>query len=562
MALFMTTKLKSIMPIGIILLLISCGDNSNTPPTDPVDLVTQEPEAPISKGNASRMLNQLTFGATLDDIDHLVAINRTAWLEEQFALSPSLHVPLVEPFSEREDFWRKYRMAAWLENAIYAPDQLRQRMAFVLSEIFVISEFNDVLGNDPKAVANYYDLLVTHAFGNYRDLLEAVTLSPTMGIYLSMLGNEKPDTTRNIRPDENYAREVMQLFTIGLVELENDGSNKVDENGATISTYDQATIKGFAHVFTGWHYNGTTEESWFRWWDNQDLYGTMVPVQAFHDTGEKTLFSGVLLPANQTAEQDLKAALDALFNHPNVPPFIAKQLIQKFITSNPSPAYVDRIANVFIDNGLGERGDLQAVVKALVLDDEAINGHISAPDTYGKMREPILKATHLWRAFNLTTDNEIIDLGWPEYYFNQAPLASPSVFNFFRPDYSPPSLKNTTGLLAPELQIATETAVTHTSNFVAWLGMWHAFSGDFTEIEEHDRQQLWIDLTEYVPLAENDPRLLVEQLNLILTGDILTPEAVDLLVDYYGELEWAPTHERISNLIFLIMSSPQYSVIR
>ncbi|MBU2881433.1 DUF1800 domain-containing protein [Psychrosphaera sp. B3R10] len=558
----MTTKLKFIMPLSIILLLISCGDNSSKSNTEPVVKIIPEPESPINAANASRLLNQLTFGATLEDINYLVEINRKAWLEEQFDVTPSLHVPLIEPFSDREDFWRKYRMAAWFERAIYAPDQLRQRMAFVLSEIFVISEFNDVLGNDPKAVANYYDLLVTHAFGNYRDLLEAVTLSPAMGIYLSMLGNEKPDTSRNIRPDENYAREVMQLFTIGLVELENDGSIKLDENGAPISTYDQATIKGFAHVFTGWHYNGTTEDTWFRWWDNQDLYGTMVPVQAFHDTAEKALFSGVLLPANQTAEQDLKTALDALFNHPNVAPFIAKQLIQKFITSNPTPAYVERIANVFIDNGAGERGDLKAVVKALILDEEAINGHISAPDTFGKMREPILKATHLWRAFNLTTDNEIIDMGWPDYYFNQAPLASASVFNFYRPDYSPPSLKNATGLVAPELQIATETAVTHTSNFVAWLGMWHAFSGDFSEIEEDKRQQLWIDLTEYVPLAESDPRQIIEQLNLILTGDILTTDAIDLLVDYYGELEWAPTHERISNIIFLIMSSPQYSVIR
>lgn len=547
--------------VVLTLSLSSCGESPDTitsPDIEPDTVV----ETPINEEDAARILNLVTFGATQKSIDDLVELELSHWLDAQLAMDASLHSPLIEPFKTRDDFWRRYRMAAWFHQAIYAEDQLRQRVAFALSELLVVSEFNASLADDPLAVANYYDLLLQHAFGNYRELLEAVTRSPAMGVYLSMLGNEKPDESRNIRPDENYAREVMQLFTIGLVELNLDGSQKMDEQGEPIATYDQTIIKGFAHVFTGWHFNGTTEGTWYNWWHNRDLYSPMVAVDAFHDQQEKQLFNGVLLPAQQAAQQDLTQALDALFNHDNVPPFIAKQLIQKLITSNPPSDYVERIAQVFIDDGTGVRGNLAAVVRAIILDEYVLTGPKTDVGTFGKVREPILTATHMWRAFYFSTENEIVDLGWPEYFFNQAPLASPSVFNFFRPDYSPPSLKNEHGLLAPELQIATETGVTHRSNFVAWYGMWRSFSGEFYDVEEEDRQSLWLDLTTYVSLAESDPLALMQQLNLILTANALSDEAIDLLVADYEAQTWAKTHERIANAIFLIMASPQYMVIR
>ncbi|NVK25079.1 MAG: DUF1800 family protein, partial [Gammaproteobacteria bacterium] len=374
------------------------------------------------------------------------------------------------------------------------------------------------------------------------------------------LGNEKPDVERNIRPDENYAREVMQLFTIGLVELNNDGSVKVDQNAQPIPTYQQDIIKGFAHVFTGWHFSTVDENSWYRWWNLREYLTPMSAVEAYHDTGEKTLLPSVTLAANQTAEQDLSMALDALFNHNNLPPFISKQLIQKFVTSNPSADYVERVTNVFIDNGEGVRGDLAAVIKAILLDDEAINGHLTAPDTFGKFREPILKATHLWRAFPYHTSNDRIDFTWPDYYFAQAALAAPSVFNFYRPDYSPPMLKNATGLLAPELEIVTDAAVTNTSNFLAWFGLWRSFSGEFSDLDADEQNNNWIDVSEYVDLTEEGTEVMMQRLNLVLTGGALSQEAIDILVESYDEQTWLEPNDAVANSIFLIMSSPQYAI--
>jgi len=568
---------KSVLLTILLSTLVACGGSDPSTPensnddrvvdsgnndSDSGDDNADSTGIPMTALDAARLLNQATYGATLSEIEDITGQTREQWIDAQLALPASYHLPLIEPFSEREEFWRNYRVAAWFNRALYADDQLRQRVAFALSEIFVVSEFNGVLFDSPMAVTHYYDLLVEHAFSDYRTLLEAVTLSPAMGVYLSMLGNEKPDLERNIRPDENYAREVMQLFSIGLVELNLDGSVKLDSENQPIPTYGQDEIKGFAHVFTGWHFNGTAENTWYYWWDNMDLFEPMSAVQAFHDENEKQLFPGVLLPAEQTAELNLEQALDALANHSNVPAFISKQLIQKLVTSNPSPDYVQRISQVFEDNGSGERGNLGDVVRAILTDEEAVEGHINAPQSFGKIREPILKATHMWRAFEMHTDGEIIDMGWPEYFFNQAPLASPSVFNFYRPDYSPPTLKNETGLLAPELQIVTDAAVTRTTNFLAWFGLWRAFTGDFSDLEEDDRQSMWIDVSEYVALAESSPSEMIAALNLVLTANTLSEEAMLILEEEYQAMTWAEDKDKVANLIFLIMASPQYAVQR
>ena len=547
------------------------SDSASTPDTLPPPVtpppVEQPPAEPVDPHQqalqAARLLNQATFGATTQDIDRLVELGDEIWIDEQLTMSPSYHMPLVEPYIDIENFWRSYRISAWWQRSLYADDQLRQRVAFALSEILVVSEFNGVLINSPEALTQYYDLLLAHAFGNYRELLEAVTLSPAMGVYLSMLGNEKPDIERNIRPDENYAREVMQLFSVGLVELNMDGSEKLDDNNQSIPTYNQDVIKGFAHVFTGWHFHETTEDTWYHWWQNFNLMEPMQSVAAFHDTSEKTLFSGVLLAANQTPEQDLSDALDALANHSNVAPFISKQLIQKLVTSNPSLAYVSRIANVFANNGYGERGDLSAVVKAILLDEEARNGHEVSPETFGKVREPLIRAAHMWRVFNLTYVSEGIDFGWPEYFFGQAPLASPSVFNFYRPDYGPIELKTSEHLIAPELQIATESTMTNTVNFFAWYGLWRSFSGDIADTDIAEDNELFLDLTTEVELVtEEGPQALLEHLNLVLTAGALNEDAISILVEAFEVEDYQDTTTKVANLIFLILSSPQYAVQR
>jgi uncharacterized protein (DUF1800 family) len=554
-------------------LLIGCGGGSendsvtespvviNPPTTLPP---TPEPIDPYQqKIQAARLLNQATFGATIADIEYQIELGNEAWIDEQLNLSPSFHLPLVEPFVDSEDFWRSYRISAWWQHSLYAEDQLRQRVAFALSEIFVVSEFNGVLFDSPDALTNYYDVLIKNAFSNYRELLEEVTLSPAMGVYLSMLGNEKPDVERNIRPDENYAREVMQLFSIGLVELNLDGTQKLDANSQPIPSYDQDVIKGFAHVFTGWNFNGTTEETWYRWWQNFNLFDPMVAVAAYHDSEEKLLFSGVILPENQTPEQDLSGALDALYNHNNVAPFMSKQLIQKLVTSNPTPEYVERIATIFTDNGFGVRGDLSAVVKGILLDEEARTSNEIAENTFGKVREPIIRATHMWRAFNLTYVSDRIDFSWPEYFFGQAPLASPSVFNFYRPDYSPIELKSNNDLVAPELQIATESTMTNTINFFAWYGLWRNFSGDIANTDISEGDELYLDFTAEVNIVQQDgAQALLEHLNLLLTAGALNDEAIALLVSAYENDNQQDVESKIGNLVFLIMSSPQYAIQR
>lgn len=526
----------------------------------------QQGELPVSAPEyiaAARLLNQSTYGATYSDIEYMSQLGQQAWLNEQFSMPIELHLPMVTPYAEHEEFSRVFRMAAWWHRAVTAQDQLRQRVAFALSEIFVTSEYNAILFDEPEAMTNYYDLLLTHAFGNYRDLLEAVTLSPVMGVYLSMLGNEKPDVERNIRPDENYAREVMQLFTIGLVELNLDGTVKTDSLGSPIATYDQDIIKSFAHVFTGWHFNGTTAETWWSWRENFNLIEPMSAVELFHDKGEKLLLSNVVLPAGQTAQEDLQQALDVLFMHPNVAPFISKQLIQRLVTSNPSSNYVQRVANVFENNGLGTRGDLQAVVQAVLMDEEARNGHVLMPEEFGKYREPLIVNAHMWRAFELHYQSEIINFGWPEYFFSQAPLASPSVFNFFRPDYGPSALQPEHGLFAPELQIITESSLTRSNNYFAWSALGRSFVGDLPAQRNEEDDELLLDFSElHILLEEQGIDALLEHLNLLLTAGNLSPEAKEILRDSHNEQPWLEPNQQIGNLVYLIMSSPQYLIQR
>lgn len=419
------------------------------------------PEDLPTKFEAFRFLNQASLGATEAEAEKVIRLGYSGWIEEQMRLPASLSLPHVSgELIITGDVDKESRSGIWIRNAIHGRDQLRQRVAFALSEIMVVSEVGQmhdwVLG-----IASYNDMLANNAFGNYRTLMEGVTLHPAMGMYLSMLGNQKPDPERNIRPDENYARELLQLFTIGLVELNINGTEKTDARGYAIPTYDQEIVQGFAHVFTGWNFEKRDDDTLTNPGgslspNNISRTLPMVLTPDRHDTASKTLLNGVTLPARENGERDLRDALDNVFQHPNVGPFVSMRLIERLVTSNPSPAYVARVARVFNDNGFGERGDIGAVVKAILLDKEARPELFSPVD--GKLKEPLLRLTQLWRAFNAEPAD---GRGLYRIYkmwlkTGQGPLQAESVFNFFLPGYAPPGEIRDQQLVAPEMQISTE----------------------------------------------------------------------------------------------------------
>lgn len=535
--------------------------------------------------DAARLLTQATFGPTLADIETVAGIGPAAWIDRQLALPPSLHLPWLEArVAAGDDIYQNVRLEAWFLQTLGAPDQLRQRVAWALSQLFVISDRNGALEGAPFSMTDYYDLLVEHAFGDYRELLEAVTLHPSMGVYLSMLGNQKPDETANIRPDENYAREIMQLFSIGLVMLGPDGRVR-DGDAATpgiqpIPSYDQASIRGFAHVFTGWKWLECADAQEDRPWQWEFCVprsdwladsGWRAPMRAVawqHDGGAKSLLSyegvgrGALieLPAGGTAEVDLEDALDTLALHPNVAPFVSKQLIQRLVTSNPSHEYIGRVAAVFNDDGHGGYGNLGAVVRAILLDPEARDTRWRDSDSYGKLREPLLRRTHLWRALGAASSSGRIYEWNPEAQFGQAPLRSPSVFNFYFPHYQLPGEVLDRGLLSPEFQITTDTQIIRTSNSVAGNVYW-AWRGN----PYADADTLTLDLASEEPYAD-DAAALIDRYDLLFMNGQMPDPMRQLLVAHVAAIgpayndNWR--RDRVQDAIVLIVTSPQYAVQR
>ena len=518
-----------------------------TPPPEAPPPPEDEP-TPMGQESAALFLMQSTFGPTLQSIEYAANIDRQTWLAEQFNTPASLHLPLLSTKYAADEMYSQHWVESWWDRVVNSDDQLRQRVAFALSQIFVVSTKDDRLLVDPLGVANYYDVLVRNSFGNFRTLLEEVTLNPMMGMYLSMLGNERPDDERNIRPDENFAREVMQLFTIGLVELNPDGTVKRDAAGNTIATYGQDEIEGFAHVFTGWHFAGKSH--WWEW--HYDSLTPMSAYNAFHDDGEKVLLNGTVLPAGQSAEQDLRQALDNLFHHPNVGPFISKQLIQRLVSSNPSPQYVARVSQVFNDNGDGVRGDLQAVVQAILLDEEAVT--LSARQT-GKLRMPLLRLAHTMRAFNSGARDNGMGHEFVEYNLGLSPLGSPSVFNFYRPDYSLPGDIRDSGLTSPEFQLENEISVTRYINYMFYMAWFNNLRGD--EIVEDDVGIVNFD--QLVALQSDDA--IIEYINLVLFAGQMndeTRQALHNAAEHWSgaEVAWM----KYANLVYLATISPEFAV--
>jgi len=484
--------------LTVTAVLAACGGGGGGGSSTSVTAPPTATAPPVSKAQAFRFLNQATFGATEPEANRLIALGDSnnaysRWIDQQIGREATLLLPAVEaaypdpiPANFNIAVLNGNRLEQWFSNALRGEDQLRQRVAFALSEIFVVSQVGALL-NLPNATADFHDMLARGAFGNFRTLLENVTLHPAMGIYLSMLGNQKAVANTNLRPDENYSREMMQLFSVGLVQLNIDGTVRNDASGQPLPTYNQDIIEGFARVFTGWKWECPTTLPTCTFATTRPQlapvagYNQVRPMRLypdFHETGTKLVlnYSGVTLPnstipAGQSGAQDLKDALDNVFNHPNVGPFISKQLIQRLVTSNPSPAYVQRVAEKFNNDGAGRRGNLEAVVKAILLDAEARNpASGTAAASAGKLKEPLLRLTQFWRAYEATSRSGRLGVaanfsGGVGAVFGQAQGSSPSVFNFFSPFYAPPGEIADSGRVSPEMQLATEYLNTQIANF-------------------------------------------------------------------------------------------------
>ncbi|MGD9841873.1 MAG: DUF1800 family protein [Steroidobacteraceae bacterium] len=508
--------------------------------------------------SAATLLTQATFGPTLDSVATTSLQSYDKWFTDQAAATPTLTLPSVP--SRNSDIY-----PVWLTNAVLSNDQLRQRMAFALSEILVISNNGGPLQYEARSLASYYDILINNSLGNYRTLLEKVTLSPAMGLYLSMFRNDKPDATTGVHADENYAREIMQLFSVGLVQLNIDGTVKLDSSGKPIPTYAQADVENLARVFTGWASNPLQANIENAWKYDYDYVNPMIAYANHHDTGSKTILGGAPVPAGGTPAADLKIALDTIFNHPNVGPFIAKQLIQRLVTSNPSSGYVARVASVFNDNGQGVRGDLLAVAKKILTDNEAVNN--AGP---GKLREPLLRLTHLWRAFAASDSTgkimepQVILSGLSE--FAQAPLGSPSVFNFFRPDYLRAGQLTDQGFVAPEFQTLNEKTLVLTENrlqkqayqFRDGLGVLHA-GIDFNQTNILGTTSVVLNTAQWEQYATTSAGL-VDKLNLVLMAGKMSTSMRNTLIGYVSVIPAVDAGSRVAETADLIINSPQYAV--
>jgi uncharacterized protein (DUF1800 family) len=533
-------------------LLSACGGGGGGgdagPGPGPVVPPPPPAPAPPSDAEAARFLAQAGFAATAADIAAVKADGYAAWLDAQFAM----------PVGAGHFDWmveRGYAVEAnrnsfaGLDNTLWrkfmsAPDMLRQRLVLALSEIFVVSmsglpvQWRGLMG------AAYVDLLEQHAFGNYRQLLEAVTLSPAMGVYLNLRGNQKADARTGRVPDENYARECMQLFSIGLVLLNADGSAKTGADGKAQETYSQAQITELAQILTGWDYDGAsaTDPSYVR--------KPMVNVPSRFTPGAKKVL-GVDVPATADGAAALKIVLDTLAAHANVGPFMGRQLIQRLVASHPSPAYVGRVAAVWADNGAGVRGDLKAVVRAILLDPEA-RQPATQPST-GRLREPVQRLIQWARSFGATSPTGLWNVGDttnPATRLGQSPLRSPSVFNFFRPGYVPPnSTLGTNGITAPEFQLCNESTVAGYLNFMQTV-----IASGVGEVKGGYAAELALS---------TDVPALIASISLRLAGDAISADTqtkIATAVSTIPASNDSGKRNRVNAAVLMLMACPEYQV--
>jgi uncharacterized protein (DUF1800 family) len=543
----------SAIPTGALiaaagLALSACGGGSEDGGSGGTPPINATPPTAVQ---ASRFLAQASMGATKAEIGRVQAIGYSAWIDEQISMASSgtrwdwLMAGGYDVIANQ--FNSSGADACQWVKLISSPDTLRQRVTLALSEILVTSLNGFSGGWEAFTGAAYLDLLQKHAFGNYRTLLQDVTLSAAMGEYLTYRNNRKLNPNTGALPDENYAREVMQLFTIGLTQLNLDGSPKLSA-GLPQDTYTLDDITGLARVFTGWNY---------------DLTGTVNTVPEFkrrpmiltadrHENGAKT-FLGSTIPAGTTGAASLSAALDTIFAHPNVGPFIGRQLIQRLVCSNPSPDYIARVATVFNNDGAGVKGNLRAVIKAILLDDEARSATRAADPAFGKLREPVLRFTGWARAFKASSPTNLWNVGNTSEGSNrlgQSPLRSGSVFNFFRPGYVPPnSAIAGAKMVAPEFQITNESSVVGYVNY-----MQNAISRGVGEVKA--------DYSSLIPLAETAQALL-DEINLVLAAGQLSAPTLALIVpaiDGMAKGTDAARLNRIYAALVMVMAAPEFLV--
>ncbi len=568
-------RLLALLMVGSML-LTGCANYRSWPseprtiarPAPPINTTAAVPTAK----EASRFLQQATFGPSMTEITALSQSSYNAWLAAQFAMPQTRLLPIIEPeyakLEKGKNLNQDLYFRAFWKTAATAPDQLRQRVAFALAEIFVIS-MEGMLDVKMRAVSSYQDMLARNSFGDFRTLIEEVTRHPAMGVYLSHIKNRKEDPSQGRVPDENYAREVMQLFTIGLYELNIDGTPRT-KNGQTLETYDNDDITGLAKVMTGFSYgaNSLSDTNFFNQahtpdWEITPMYG----YPQFHSTSTKA-FLGVKLPASTVAEPDaeLKAALDTLFNHPNVGPFFGRQLIQRLVTSNPSPAYVRRVAEAFNNNGAGVRGDMQAVIRAVLLDPEARSAASLQQKDFGKVREPVLRLSQWMRAFHAgSTSGDYLmqNTDNPGNALGQSPMRSPTVFNFFRPGFVPPgTMLANANMVAPEMQIVSESSVAGYANF-----MQSVIDNGVGKATDNKRD-IQADYSPQMALADS-PERLVDQLDLLLTAGQISAGSRQRIIDGVAGISIPANNpinadnarrNRVKLGILLIMVSPEYLV--
>ena len=536
-------------------------------------------EGPLME--ASRFLSQATLGADLATIEQVANQGIEAWIDDQMTVPQSQTLDrLNEVFAEviewylvnggnpdevsTRPYWTIFNYT-WWENHMKNDDLLRQKVALALSEIFVIS-IESNLSDAGFGLADYYDVLLKHSFGNFEDMLREISLHPCMGYYLSHLNNPREIPEENIHSDENYAREIMQLFTIGLYELNQDGSRKTDGQGEWIPTYDQADIKELAKVFTGLGVGGVMENEWVdEPYFGLDIYVAdmttpMIMYEEWHQPGTKTLVNGYVIPAGQTGLKDINDAVHQLFLHPNVGPFIGKQLIQRLVTSNPTPGYISRVAAVFADNGQGERGDMGAVIKAILMDPEARTCSALEEDRFGKLREPFTRYTHFSKAIQM---EQYYGRYWNVAYgfyeaTNQMPLASRTVFNFFLPDFQPIGAIADNGLVGPEFQIHnSRTSVEYINRVNDWA-VWGYVMDDW----ENDNPSVTYNIEELLPLAR-DPEVLINRLDILFTHGMLSDRTRQIIKDAITPLiSDNYRYNRTRLALYLMMISPDYAIMK
>ncbi|MBA3506277.1 MAG: DUF1800 family protein [Betaproteobacteria bacterium] len=582
------TYTLDISAAGTYVISADATDNAGaTASALPQNIVSAPPVVvTTSSADVWRLLNQATFGASQSEAARVQALGIPGWIEDQFRQPASgypdskynrIQLRQTSDCTTRDPSGATYPASSpqamcvrdhltlamlqrdFFTNAVSAPDQLRQRVAWALSQIIVTSGVETDLAY-AHVMSRFQSILFAEAFGNFESLLKKVTLSPAMGNYLDMVNNDKPNGMGRV-PNENYAREIMQLFSIGLDELNIDGTPVLDASGNPVPTYDQTDVVEFSRVFTGYTYADPANPAANATRKNPSYYAAaMVPypigAATGHDTNAKTLLNGVVLAANQPIQQDIDAAVRNVFVHPNTGPFFGKQLIQRLVTGNPSPAYVARVAGVFNNNGAGVRGDLQAVVRAILLDPEARGGPKGDPK-FGSLREPVLMLTGMIRAIGGVTDGA--RLADAAATLGQRPYFSPTVFNYFPPDQTIPG----TAILAPEFGIHTTNTAVGRTNLVYTL-VYSGYAPDSTIVSSTGTR---LNLQQFESLADN-PTAMVTRIADVLTGGQMPAAAQALVVTAVNAIAIGPATEqpwktnRARMGVYLIGSSYHYQVQR